>query len=81
MATIGGEVKRLREGKGLTQAQLAVRSHLGMSFVWSVEMGREVDWCSWHVERLAMALEVPEGSLLSLIPIERLGIRPPDAAA
>ena len=66
--TLGTEVRRLRESRGLTQAQMAVRSHLGMTFIWSVENDREVNCCDWHIGRLAKALGVSGGDLLPLIP-------------
>ena len=81
MATLGSEIKRLRESRGLTQAQLASWSHLGITFIWSVENDREVNYCDWHIERLAKALGVSEKSLLSLIPPNRRRFGRADPAA
>ena len=79
--TLGTEVRRLRESRGLTQAQMAVRSHLGMTFIWSVENDREVNCCDWQIGRLAKVLGVSVGDLLPLIPRNRRILGRTDPAA
>ncbi len=71
LLTLGKEVRRLREGKGLTQAQLAASSHLGMTFIWGVENDREMDFSAWELQRLARTLGVSERALLDLVPLHR----------
>ncbi len=75
LTTLGSIVKELRESQGLTQQELARTSHVGMSFIWDIETEKEVECCSWQIERLAKTLDVTPGTLLSLIPHHRLRFR------
>ena len=81
MTTLGREVRRLREKRGMTLLELAADSHLGLTFIWAVEHDNDVDFTLWHVERLAKTLGVSEQGLLRLIPPERLRSSGPSSAA
>lgn len=71
LPTLGSEIRKLREELGLSQAELARSSHLGMAFIWSIERDSEVDFSEWHLERLAQTLGVSLGRLLLLMPHEQ----------
>jgi transcriptional regulator with XRE-family HTH domain len=57
--TLGEVVRELREGKNLTQAQLAERASVAVSYVVVLEAGRAGRTTSSILVRLAKALDVP----------------------
>ena len=71
VTSLGSEVKRLREGVGLSQAELAKSSHLGLKFIWGIEHDEDVEFGEWHLERLAATLGVSVGRLILLLPHHR----------
>jgi transcriptional regulator with XRE-family HTH domain len=60
-----GEVLRdLREARGLTQAQLAERAQVALSYVTVIEAGHETNPSRQILHRIARALGVPAKRLL-----------------
>ena len=57
--SLGALVRELRERQGLTQAQLAERAQLAMSYITLVESGQRVSLSPSALGRLARALGVP----------------------
>lgn len=57
--TLGEVVRELREAKGLTQAQLAERAQVALSYVTVLEAGNQRNPSRLIVQRLARALGVP----------------------
>jgi transcriptional regulator with XRE-family HTH domain len=60
---VGGNVRRLRQGKGLTQEQLAFDAKLDLTYVGGIERGRRNPSLLVLV-RLATALDVNPRELL-----------------
>lgn len=59
-----GNMRRIRKGQGLTQERLAEAAGLHPNYVGSVERGeRNISIC--NIERIAVALGVPMGELVS----------------
>ena len=71
MTSLGSEIRRLREGIGLSQAELAKTSHLGLRFIWGLEHEADVEISEWHLERLATTLGVSAGRLVLLLPHDK----------
>ncbi len=63
-ATVGRNVRRLRQAKGLTQEQLAFEAKLDLTYVGGIERGRRNPSLEVLV-RLAGALDVAPAALLS----------------
>ncbi|HXA98053.1 MAG TPA: helix-turn-helix transcriptional regulator [Candidatus Dormibacteraeota bacterium] len=59
-------VRELRERQGLTQAQLAERAQIAMSYVTLIESGQKVNLSPSAVGRLARALAVPTKTLTEI---------------
>lgn len=59
-------VRELRERQGLTQAQLAERAQLAMSYVTLLESGQQVSFSPSAIGRLARALGVTAKHLTEL---------------
>jgi transcriptional regulator with XRE-family HTH domain len=60
---VGGNVRRLRQAKGLTQEQLAFEAKLDLTYVGGIERGRRNPSLEVLV-RLAIALGVHPAALL-----------------
>lgn len=56
---LGEIVRDLREARGLTQAQLAERAQIALSYVTLIEAGQEANLSRQILQRLARALGVP----------------------
>ncbi len=56
---LGEIVRELREARGLTQAQLAERAQIALSYVTLIEAGQEANLSRQILHRLARALGVP----------------------
>ena len=63
---LGDVVRELRERQGLTQAQLAERAQLALSYVTLLEAGQQVNLSPSAVGRLARALGVGSRQLTEL---------------
>ena len=63
---LGDMVRELRERQGLTQAQLAERAQLALSYVTLLEAGQQVNLSPSAVGRLARALGVGNRQLTEL---------------
>ena len=63
---LGDVVRELRERQGLTQAQLAERAQLALSYVTLLEAGQQVNLSPSAVGRLARALGVGNRQLTEL---------------
>jgi transcriptional regulator with XRE-family HTH domain len=61
---LGEIVRELREARGLTQAQLAERAQIALSYVTLIEAGQEANLSRQILQRLARALGVPGKRLL-----------------
>ena len=61
---LGEIVRELREAKGLTQAQLAERAQIALSYVTVIEAGQQGKPSPQIIQRLARALDVPVKRLL-----------------
>jgi len=61
---LGEIVRELREAKGLTQAQLAERAQIALSYVTVIEAGQQGSPSRQILQRLARALDVPAKRLL-----------------
>ena len=57
--SLGELVRELRERQGLTQAQLAERAQLALSYITLAESGQKVNLSPSALSRLARALGVP----------------------
>ena len=57
--SLGELVRELRERQGLTQAQLAERAQLALSYITLAKSGQKVNLSPSAVGRLARALGVP----------------------
>jgi len=57
-------LKQLRVDKGLTQEELAKRSHVKRSYIAVLEAGHKTNPSIAIVKKLAKALDVPVGRLL-----------------
>ncbi len=57
--TLGEIVRELREAKGLTQAQLAEKAQVALSYVTVLEAGHQRNPSRQILYRLARALDVP----------------------
>lgn len=57
--TLGEIVRELREAKGLTQAQLAEKAQIALSYVTVLEAGNQRNPPRQILQRLARALGVP----------------------
>jgi transcriptional regulator with XRE-family HTH domain len=62
--TLGELVRELREARGLTQAQLAERAQVALSYVTVLEAGHQKNTSRQILHRLARALSVPAQRLL-----------------
>ena len=62
--SLGARVKRIREARGLTQAELAKKARMTQGFISQVESGVRKSPGVLHFQRLAKALKVPVGELL-----------------
>jgi transcriptional regulator with XRE-family HTH domain len=63
-AIVGGNIRRLRKAKGLTQEQLAHESEVAMRYVAGVERGEENPSLKFLV-KIADALKVEPSDLLA----------------
>ena len=63
---LGEVVRELRERQGLTQAQLAERAQLALSYITLLEAGQRVNLSPSGVGRLARALVVASRQLTEL---------------
>jgi transcriptional regulator with XRE-family HTH domain len=63
---LGEVVRELRERQGLTQAQLAERAQLALSYITLLEAGQQVNLSPSAVGRLARALGVAARQLTEL---------------
>jgi transcriptional regulator with XRE-family HTH domain len=61
--TLGEVVRELRERNGLTQAQLAERAQIALSYITLAESGQKVNLSPSALGRLARALGVPSRTL------------------
>ncbi len=61
---LGEIVRELREARGLTQAQLAERAQIALSYVTLIEAGQEANLSRQILHRLARALGVPAKRLV-----------------
>ncbi len=61
---LGEVVRELREARGLTQAQLAERAQVALSYVTVIEAGHEANPSRQILQRMARALGVPAKRLL-----------------
>ena len=57
-------LKRIRKGKGLSQLELAKRSHVAQGYISELEAGREKNPGIETLRKLAKALRVPVARLL-----------------
>ena len=57
--TLGEVVRELRERNGLSQAQLAERAQIALSYITLAESGQKVNLSPSALSRLARALGVP----------------------
>jgi transcriptional regulator with XRE-family HTH domain len=60
---LGEVVRELRERNGLTQAQLAERAQIALSYITLAESGQKVNLSPSALGRLARALGVPSRTL------------------
>jgi len=63
---LGEKVRELRERQGLSQAQLAERAQIAMSYVTLVESGQQANLSPSALSRLARALGVTTRHLTEL---------------
>jgi transcriptional regulator with XRE-family HTH domain len=63
---LAGVVRELRERQGLTQAQLAERAQLALSYITLLESGQQVNFSPSAIGRLARALGVTAKHLTEL---------------
>ena len=61
---LGEVLRELREARGLTQAQLAERAQVALSYVTVIEAGHETNPSRQILQRIARALGVPAKRLL-----------------
>lgn len=61
---LGEVLRELREARGLTQAQLAERAQVALSYVTVIEAGHERNPSRQILQRIARALGVPAKRLL-----------------
>ncbi len=61
---LGDVVRELREARGLTQAQLAEKAQVALSYVTVIEAGQRGSPSRQILYRLARALDVPAKRLL-----------------
>jgi len=61
---LGEIVRELREAKGLTQAQLAERAQIALSYVTVIEAGQQANPSRQILQRIARALDVAAKRLL-----------------
>jgi transcriptional regulator with XRE-family HTH domain len=61
--TLGEVVRELRERNGLSQAQLAERAQIALSYITLAESGQKVNLSPSALGRLARALGVPSRTL------------------
>jgi transcriptional regulator with XRE-family HTH domain len=61
---VGDIVRELRERQGLTQAQLAERAQVALSYVTMLEAGQHTSLAPQVLQRIARALNVPAKRLL-----------------
>lgn len=64
-ATVGANLRRLREAMGLTQNQLGAKAGLGGRDVSFFETGRRTP-CAWNLVRLCRALGAPADVVLGM---------------
>jgi XRE family transcriptional regulator of biofilm formation len=62
--TLGEVLREVRESRGMTQAQLAEKAQVALSFVTVLEAGHQRNPSRQVVYRLARALNVPVKRLL-----------------
>jgi transcriptional regulator with XRE-family HTH domain len=63
---LGEVVRELRERQGLTQAQLAERAQIALSYITLLESGQQANLTPSALGRLARALAVPTKQLTEL---------------
>ncbi|WP_282267528.1 helix-turn-helix transcriptional regulator [Stenotrophomonas sp. PS02298] len=63
VAVFAGNVRRLRKERGLSQEELAEAAGVHRTYVGMIERG-EKNVTIYNIERIAIALDVPPGSLL-----------------
>lgn len=63
VAVFAGNVRRLRRERGLSQEELAEAAGVHRTYVGMIERG-EKNVTIYNIERIAIALDVPPGSLL-----------------
>lgn len=64
-ATVGANLRRLREAMGLTQSQLGAKAGLGGRDVSFFETGRRTP-CAWNLVRLCRALGAASDEVLGM---------------
>ena len=62
--TLGEVVRELREARGMTQAQLAEKAQVALSYVMVIEVGSQANPSRQILHRMARALDVPAKRLL-----------------
>ena len=68
--SIGSQIRRVREALGMTQQQLAERSHLRQSIIAEIEIGKRKDLCLTTVAKLARGLNCQ--SVVQMVPQKRI---------
>jgi len=63
VTVFAGNVRRLRKERGLSQEELAEAAGVHRTYVGMIERG-EKNVTIYNIERIAIALDVPAGSLL-----------------
>ncbi|MEA5667128.1 helix-turn-helix transcriptional regulator [Stenotrophomonas sp. MH1] len=63
VTVFAGNVRRLRRERGLSQEELAEAAGVHRTYVGMIERG-EKNVTIYNIERIAIALDVPPGSLL-----------------
>lgn len=63
VTVFAGNVRRLRKERGLSQEELAEAAGVHRTYVGMIERG-EKNVTIYNIERIAIALDVPPGSLL-----------------
>ncbi len=61
---LGDVVRELREARGLTQAQLAEKAQVALSYITVIEAGHQGNPSRQILHRMARALDVPANRLL-----------------
>lgn len=68
--SIGSQIRQIREALGMTQQQLAERSHLQQSVVAEIENGKRKDLCLTTIARLADGLNCQP--VVQLVPQKKI---------